>query len=72
MARTDGWIPPKKTRLSVPLEEQIRFRAYELYEQRGKEHGREMEDWLQAQSEVVRSASAVAGYDLQSLWHAAL
>jgi hypothetical protein len=64
MARTDGWIPPKKTRPSIPLEERIRFRAYELYEQRGKEHGREVEDWLQAQSEVVRSAMAEAGYDL--------
>jgi hypothetical protein len=64
MARTDGWIPSKKTRPSVPLEEQIRFRAYELYEQRGKEHGREMEDWLQAQSEIVRTAMVEAGYDL--------
>jgi hypothetical protein len=35
MARTDGWIPPKKTRPFDPLEERIRFRAYELYEQRG-------------------------------------
>jgi len=55
MARTDGWISPEKTRPSVPLEERIRFR-YELYEQRGKEHGHDLEDWLQAQLELVQSA----------------
>ena len=60
MARTDGWIPPEKTRPSVPLEERIRFRAYELYEHRGKGHGHDLEDWLQAQSEVVQSAIAEA------------
>jgi hypothetical protein len=36
-------------------EEQIRCRAYELYEQRGKAHGREFDDWLQAESEVLGS-----------------
>jgi hypothetical protein len=60
MARTDGWISPQKTRPSVCLEERIRFRAYELYEQRGREHGHDLEDWLQAQSEVVQSAMAEA------------
>jgi Protein of unknown function (DUF2934) len=33
-------------------EEQIRRRAYELYEQRGKVDGYELDDWLQAESEV--------------------
>ena len=37
----------------VPPEEQIRCRAYELGEQRGKAHGREFDDWLQAESEVL-------------------
>jgi hypothetical protein len=35
------------------LQEQIRLRAYELYEQRGREDGRDLDDWLQAESEVT-------------------
>lgn len=31
----------------------ISSRAYELYEMRGKERGRDLEDWLQAESEVL-------------------
>lgn len=34
------------------LEEQIRRRAYELYEQRGREHGHDLEDWLRARAEI--------------------
>jgi Protein of unknown function (DUF2934) len=34
------------------LEEQIRRRAYELYEARGREEGREIEDWLRAKAEI--------------------
>ena len=34
------------------LEEQIRFRAYELFEQRGKTHGHAHEDWIRAEAEV--------------------
>lgn len=36
------------------LQEQIRRRAYELYEQRGREDGRELDDWLQAESEMTQ------------------
>ncbi len=35
------------------LEEQIRLRAYELYEARGREDGHEVEDWLQAEGEIL-------------------
>ncbi len=34
------------------MEEQIRGRAYELYEQRGRENGHDMDDWLQAEAEL--------------------
>lgn len=37
------------------LQEEIRRRAYELYEQRGREGGRDLDDWLQAESEVAQS-----------------
>jgi hypothetical protein len=51
--------PPKKspsTSTNEPqeLEDQIRLRAYELYEERGKEDGHELEDWLRAEEEITR------------------
>jgi hypothetical protein len=36
------------------LQEQIRRRAYELYQQRGRDDGHETDDWLQAESEVTQ------------------
>jgi len=35
------------------LEDTIRRRAYELYEQRGGEHGHDVDDWLQAEEEIT-------------------
>lgn len=46
----------------LPLEEQIRRRAYELYVQRGNQAGSDIEDWLQAQAEILR-AEKDAGVD---------
>jgi len=43
------------TESSSDLQEQIRRRAYELYEQRGREDGHALEDWLQAESEVTQT-----------------
>ena len=34
------------------VEERIRLRAYELYEQRGRAEGHALDDWLQAQAEL--------------------
>ena len=42
------------TKTTIELEEQIRFRAYELYEQRGGEHGNDLDDWLQAELELTQ------------------
>ena len=39
------------------LEEEVRHRAYELYEQRGRQNGRDLDDWLQAEAEVTGTAS---------------
>ena len=36
------------------IEESIRRRAYELYEQRGRVEGFALEDWLQAERELKR------------------
>lgn len=35
------------------VQEQIRMRAFELYEQRGKLEGFDLQDWLQAEEEVT-------------------
>jgi hypothetical protein len=40
------------TAAKAPGEEQIRLRAYELYEARGREDGRDVEDWLEAEAEI--------------------
>jgi DUF2934 family protein len=41
------------------IEEQIRQRAYELYQQRGQVPGKATDDWLQATEEVLRAKSKV-------------
>jgi hypothetical protein len=35
------------------LERQIRERAYELYQTRGREDGHDLEDWLRAEEEIM-------------------
>jgi hypothetical protein len=46
--------PPKVTILPDPvsLRERISERAYELYESRGCEHGKDEQDWLRAEREI--------------------
>jgi hypothetical protein len=55
---------PARSALVAPEnpEDRIRARAYELYEERGKEHGHELDDWLRAEAEITSSErrSAVA------------
>ncbi len=38
------------------LERKIRLRARQLYEERGKIAGRELEDWVKAESEILQSS----------------
>jgi hypothetical protein len=45
----------------IPIEWQIQQRAYELYEQRGRTDGHDLDDWFQAEYEIkVRHADAAA------------
>ena len=37
---------------NAPRQEVVRRRAYEIYEQRGREEGRALQHWLQAEYEV--------------------
>jgi hypothetical protein len=45
---------------TVDPQEQIRDRAYALYEQRGREAGHETEDWLQAEAKLARGITQFA------------
>jgi Protein of unknown function (DUF2934) len=36
------------------IEETVRTRAYELYEERGREDGHELDDWLRAEEEITK------------------
>jgi len=46
------------------LEKKIRLRARQLYEERGQGAGRALEDWVRAESEVLKSSI------LAPLWNA--
>jgi hypothetical protein len=37
---------------SGELQDQIRARAFQLYEQRGRNDGHDVDDWLQAEAEL--------------------
>ena len=58
--------PMKKPSTSVAteshpnLEEEIRRRAYELYEARGREDGHDLDDWLGAEGEIMGTATKTA------------
>ena len=44
---------PRPDISSLELTERyIQLRAYQLYEKRGREHGRDQEDWFAAQAEI--------------------
>ena len=48
------------TMSSEEIEVWIRLRAYELWEQRGREHGRETGHWLEAEKEIADALSEAA------------
>jgi hypothetical protein len=41
---------------TIRAEEMIRARAYELYESRGREHGRDEQDWFRAEQQILNQA----------------
>ena len=48
---TKAASPSGKTKVEADAE-QIRCRAYKLYEERGREDGHELEDWLRAEAAI--------------------
>ncbi len=57
MAQNTGRRPQPIRNEPENVEETIRTRAYELYEERGREDGRELDDGLRAEEEVTRRKS---------------
>lgn len=47
----------------LPREERVRRRAYELYLRRGNQPGSEMDDWLQAEAEILSALARKARFD---------
>jgi len=44
---------PTQNEIRTELKQAIKLRAYELFEQRGKEHGHDLDDWLQAEAQLT-------------------
>ena len=58
---TDTKKPLATVRSEPPdLDQQIRLRAYQLYEARGREDRHELEDWLRAEEEFTWKVRTVA------------
>jgi DUF2934 family protein len=53
---SDGEARAAGTGGNSELDEEIRRRAYQLYVERGREHGRDLDDWLQAKREFESGA----------------
>ncbi|MDP2665716.1 MAG: DUF2934 domain-containing protein [bacterium] len=43
----------KKKSLPKPTREEIARCAYLIYESRSREHGRDLEDWLEAETQLI-------------------
>lgn len=41
------------------LEDDIRLRAYQLYEERGRQDGHELDDWLRAEEEITKQKTRI-------------
>ena len=64
-------ISPVETRTTKSLDdrqEHIRRRAFEIYEQRGRQDGLDLEDWLQAEREVVTASHSRAVRSAMEDW----
>ena len=46
-----------QTARGAPTREEIELRAYQIYVERGGAHGQDVEDWLQAECELIEKYS---------------
>jgi len=54
--RQSDALPPRRD----PITEAIARRAYELFLERGGQHGHDLEDWLHAEQDIVDAINARA------------
>jgi|KBSMisStaDraftv2_1062788.scaffolds.fasta_scaffold519292_1 hypothetical protein len=52
--------PATETEEAQGLKSQIRQRAFELYQERGREDGHQLDDWLLAEEEITIKKSRTA------------
>jgi len=57
MSRSADHIDDQIAQSHIDLDERIRQRAHELYQARGGRDGNDMEDWLQAEREILGGQS---------------
>ena len=57
---TSDPTPIKSEVQTTELDERIRRRAYDLYEQRGRLDGHDVDDWLQAEAEMSQTSKTAA------------
>jgi hypothetical protein len=50
----------KETTSTVDIDERIRQRAFELFQLRGCQNGRDFDDWMQAEAEVLGKPQKLA------------
>src|SRR5215510_9449756 len=58
-ARKFSTIPSEIPAQPTPSHEEIEVRAYEIFLERGAEHGHDFDDWLQAQQELSQVGSGL-------------
>ena len=58
-ARKFSTIPSEIPAQPTPTHEEIEVRAYEIFLERGAEHGHDFDDWLQAQQELFQVGSGL-------------
>jgi len=62
-AKTEGVTLPQEITNHLSderVQEMIRLRAYELYQERGAEDGLALADWLQAEAEIMAASEVLA------------
>ena len=58
--RSSPLTPIRKNEPISNLQDEIRRRAYELSEHRGRQDGHDLDDWLQSEAEVKTKGNAIA------------
>lgn len=50
--------PDAPQAITAPTEEEVAQRAYEIFLERGSDHGNDIEDWLQAERELSEESES--------------